>query len=200
MRAWSRWASSATTSRACSTSWASRTSPRRSSGWCCSCTRRWSSCSRRSCCGKRDHARGVGGTAALLRRHRVRVRGTTWAWRANRGAVDRRRTGLRAAPSCMRCTSSARAALIARLGSMRFIFVGDARVHRVRVLQFVADARPRSALAVPPCDLRAVAGDGRVLDGAADLADRRGDPPHRRQYVVAGRLAGTGVHDRARAS
>ena len=113
-----------------------------------------------------------------------------------RGAVDRRRARVRER-GLYAVYLVAAGGVIARVGSMRFISYAmlASTVFVVRAVR----RDPRSRGAAPAgVDLRAVAGDGRGVDGAAHVADRRGDTSHRRERVVADRLAGPRLHDRAR--
>ena len=85
-----------------------------------------------------------------------------------------------AARSATRSTSSAPGGVIGRLGSMRFI-AWAMLVSTVFVLAHFALTRPLAALDVPPRIHALSLAMAVVLDGAADLARRRGDPAHRRE-------------------
>src|SRR6185437_13815684 len=87
--------------------------------------------------------------------------------------------------------------IIARPRLVALHLLGDARVDAVRLASVRADAAvvgARPAAFGASADAR----DGRVLHRAADVDDRRIDPPHRRQHRVAGRLARSDFHDRLR--
>ena len=85
--------------------------------------------------------------------------------------------------------------LIGRIGSTRFIALAMLASTAFVLAQFALIAAAGGA-GRAGLDPRAVAGDGGVLDRAADVAGRRGDPPHRRQRHVAGGVAGARVHHR----
>ena len=189
-------ASSATTSRACSTSWASCTSPRRSSGSCCSSTRRWSCCCRRCCAGRPITRRAVAGARCSRTPASRSSSRTTCASAATRAALWTGGALVFASAFAYALYLVDAGAVIARLGSLRFI-AWAMLVSSVFVLAQFALTRDLALLARAGVDLRAVARDGGLLDRAADVAHRRGDPPSRRQHVVADRLARPRVHDRA---
>jgi hypothetical protein len=83
--------------------------------------------------------------------------------------------------------------VIARMGSTRFI-AWAMLVSAVFVLAQFALGQPRQAGSAA-LDSAPRACDGRILDRAADVADRRGRAENRRECIVANRLARPGLHD-----
>ena len=126
--------------------------------------------------------RAVARARPVVRRHRARVLARPAASAATSRAtliggalVFAQRALLRALPR--RRGRRHRAARLDRASS-RWAMLASTGV-RARALR--ARRARSSALDVPPRDPRAVARDGGLLDRAADLADRRVDPPHRRE-------------------
>jgi hypothetical protein len=79
-------------------------------------------------------------------------------------------------------------------GQHAFHRLGDARLRRLRPRAVRAHAPARGARGAA-LDSAPRACDGRILDRAADVADRRGRAENRRECIVANRLARPGLHD-----